>query len=288
MKPMAPDARPPPAIDAHRRARCDRARRRRHGRRRRRPQGIRRQDRQGEGTEARDPRRSDRPLGEGRAGGQRESYRKRAVAAVRYAFKPLMRTPAADLTGEMVEATLDKAITRGPAAARMAGVSLRTLLRWAVSKRVIATVPTFASRQDRRARAGAERGRAAPPLPGRRDPPRPAREAVPAGDADRLRRSEIGELRWSEVHHLDDPALAELRLPSSRTKTAAGHWVPLSAEARNILLAVPRTEGETFVFPGAKGATHLDDWHRLKQERTRRSASPRWSRGSSTTCDDRW
>ena len=42
------------------------------------------------------------------------------------------------------------------------------------------------------------------------------------------RRTEIGQLRWSEVHHLDDPALAEIRLPSSRTKTGAGHWIPLS------------------------------------------------------------
>ena len=67
-----------------------------------------------------------------------------------------------------------------------------------------------------------------------------------------LRRSEVGELRWAEIHHLDDPALAEIRLPSSKTKTGAGLWAPLSAEARRILLSVPRIDGETFVFPGAK------------------------------------
>ena len=33
----------------------------------------------------------DRPLGAGRAGAQRDSYRKRAPASVRYTFKPMMQ-----------------------------------------------------------------------------------------------------------------------------------------------------------------------------------------------------
>ena len=166
----------------------------------------------------------------------------------------MMRTPAVDLTGEAIEAVLDEAIARGQAAARMAGVSLRTLLRWAVSKRAIVTAPTFTlpAKTAERERVLSEDDlrrlyQAAGMLLGLRG--KLFRLVMLLG----LRRSEVGELRWSEVHHLADPALAEIRLPSSRTKTGAGHWVPLSAEARRILLSVPRIEGETFVFPGAKG-----------------------------------
>jgi hypothetical protein len=65
---------------------------------------------------------------------QRGSYRRRATASIRYAFKTLMKTPVADLTGEVIETVLDEAKGRGPAAARMVGVSLRTCLRWGASK----------------------------------------------------------------------------------------------------------------------------------------------------------
>ena len=41
-----------------------------------------------------------------------------------------MKTPVAGLSGEAIETVLEEAIRRGPAAARMAGVSLRTCLRW--------------------------------------------------------------------------------------------------------------------------------------------------------------
>jgi integrase len=73
--------------------------------------------------------------------------------------------------------------------------------------------------------------------------------------------------RWSEIHNLADPALAEIRLPSSRTKTGSGHWIPLSDEARRILMSVPRASYD-YVFPGAggklPGQVPFDDWHRLK------------------------
>jgi integrase len=80
-----------------------------------------------------------------------------------------------------------------------------------------------------------------------------------------LRRSEVGKLRWADIHNLDDPALAEIRLPPSKTKTSAGLWTPLSGEARCILLPIPRTDSE-FVFFGSKSGTSFDDWHRLKAE----------------------
>jgi integrase len=200
---------------------------------------------------------------------QRDSYRKRALASVRYTFRPMMRTPITDLSGEAIEAVLDEAIKRGPAAARMAGVSLRTCLNWGVSKRILAaavkfTVPGKTAERERVLAEGELRGlyAAAGTLP------------APRGQLFRLvmllglRRSEVGGLRWSEVHDLGNPELAELRLPPSRTKTSLGHWTPLPDEARRILLSVPRTS-ETFVFPSAAGKTSgqtpFNDWNRVKQ-----------------------
>ena len=196
---------------------------------------------------------------------QRGSYRRRATASIRYAFKTLMKTPVADLTGEAIETVLDEAKGRGPAAARMAGVSLRTCLRWGASKRVLAAAPTFTLPEKT-----AERERVLGEDELRRLYAAAGTLADLRGKLFRLvmltgcRRTEIGQLRWSEVHRLDDPALAEIRLPPSRTKSGAGHWIPLSEEARRILLSVPRADS-AFVFPG-RGEASFDDWHRLKQE----------------------
>ena len=200
---------------------------------------------------------------------QRDSYRKRALASVRYTFRPMMRTPITDLSGEAIKAVLDEAIKRGPAAARMAGVSLRTCLNWGVSKRILAAAVKFAvpgktAERERVLAEGELRGlyAAAGTLPAPRG--QLFRLAMLLG----LRRSEVGGLRWSEVHDLGNPELAELRLPPSRTKTSLGHWTPLPDEARCILLSVPRTS-ETFVFPSAAGKrpgqTPFNDWNRLKQ-----------------------
>ena len=197
---------------------------------------------------------------------QRESYQKRAPASVRYTFRPMLRTLAADLSGEAIEATLDEALPRGPAAARMAGVSLRTALNWAVSKRIIAVAVKFAvpdkTAERERVLPEDELGRlyAAAGTRGLRG--KLFRLVMLTG----CRRTEIGELRWAEVHNLDDPTLAEIRLPSSRTKTGAGDWIPLSDEARRILLSVPRVGDSEFVFPGAKTRTSFNDWARLKAE----------------------
>ena len=127
------------------------------------------------------------------------------------------------------------------------------MLRWAVSKRAIVTAPTFTlpAKTAERERVLSEDDlrrlyQAAGMLLGLRG--KLFRLVMLLG----LRRSEVGELRWSEVHHLTDPAMAEIRLPSSRTKAAAGYWVPLSAEAPSILLSVPRIEGERLCFRARK------------------------------------
>ena len=90
--------------------------------------------------------------------------------------------------------------------------------------------------------------------------------------------------RWSEIHNLADPALAEIRLPSSRTKTGSGHWIPLSDEARRILKSVPRASHD-YVFPGAggklPGQVPFDDWHRLKADIDAAVGEPAFAMGYS-------
>jgi integrase len=68
------------------------------------------------------------------------------------------------------------------------------------------------------------------------------------------RRSEIAELRWSEVDG------NQLKLSAERMKGKDAHIVPLSAKAREIIAALPRT-GE-FVW-GAAPISHFD---RIKRE----------------------
>jgi integrase len=197
---------------------------------------------------------------------QRDSYRNRAPASIRLTFRAMMKTPAADLAGEAIEAALNEAVARGPSAARMAGVSLKTCLRWCVSKRIIAMAPNFAVPPKT-----AERERVLTEDEMRRLYAAAGTLADMRGKIFRLvmlvglRRSEVGKLRWADIHNLDEPALAEIRLPPSKTKTSAGLWTPLSGEARYILLSIPRTDSG-FVFFGSKSGTSFDDWHRLKAE----------------------
>ena len=156
---------------------------------------------------------------------------------------------------------LDEAKGRGPAAARMAGISLRTCSRWGASKRVLAAAPTFTLPEKT-----AERERVLGEDELRRLYAAAGTLADLRGKLFRLvmltgcRRTEIGQLRWAEVHRFDDPALAEIRLPPSRTKSGAGHWIPLSEQARRVLLSVPRVGDSEFVFPGAKTGTSFNDW----------------------------
>ena len=105
---------------------------------------------------------------------------------------------------------LDEALRAWPAAARMAGVSLRTALAGGIERTIVVAANLRGSHQDRRARAGAPQrmicaGSIQPPgcrgLRGKLF----RLVMLPA-----CRRSEVGELRCAEVHHLDDPTLADV------------------------------------------------------------------------------
>jgi integrase len=65
------------------------------------------------------------------------------------------------------------------------------------------------------------------------------------------RRSEIGDLEWSEV----DFGKALLTIPGKKMKGRHEHRLPLVPEAIEILRAMPRFEGNPFVFGGRHGFT---------------------------------
>ena len=64
------------------------------------------------------------------------------------------------------------------------------------------------------------------------------------------RRSEVANLAWHELD-LTDPASATVRLAAERTKNAVARTIPLSAAARDIILALPRSG--PYCFPSASG-----------------------------------
>lgn len=67
------------------------------------------------------------------------------------------------------------------------------------------------------------------------------------------RTSETLRARWSEV----DLEAATWIIPPERMKARREHRVPLSAAALDILRDVPRLEGESFIFPGARAGRPL-------------------------------
>jgi integrase len=77
------------------------------------------------------------------------------------------------------------------------------------------------------------------------------------------RRDEIGDLRWSEIRDLDEPARARIELPAERCKNKTAHTIPLSAEAVEILKAIPRREGRDLVFGRGKGG--FAGWSKSKK-----------------------
>ena len=67
-----------------------------------------------------------------------------------------------------------------------------------------------------------------------------------------------GEARlatWAEI----DLATKTWSIPGERMKSGRGHSVPLSAEAVDLLEALPRMEGSDLLFPGARAGKPLSD-----------------------------
>jgi integrase len=77
------------------------------------------------------------------------------------------------------------------------------------------------------------------------------------------RKSELLDLEWSNV----DLEQRTLRIP--RTKAGRVHWLPLSGAAVSMLEALPREEGNPYVFPGRKAGSSLVNvekaWERIRK-----------------------
>ena len=84
------------------------------------------------------------------------------------------------------------------------------------------------------------------------------------------RRAEVAGITWKEV----DFETALWRIPSTRTKNARGHDVPLSGEAKAILANVDSRDGRTLVF--GEGSGPFSGWSKSKERLDRRSGVTEW------------
>jgi integrase len=169
--------------------------------------------------------------------GQRRDYATGAYRRVIHHFPGLMNVPAHLIDRKEVRRAVEAArLKAGPAAARNAVVSLKSAFKWALGEDLIDSDPL--------------NGYKLPPKTGDRERVLEIDEArrmwdaagrleYPGGPFVRLlmltgcRRSEIAGLRWEEI--VNDPDGPAIRIPSARTKTGAGHRVPLSNAALAVL-----------------------------------------------------
>lgn len=74
------------------------------------------------------------------------------------------------------------------------------------------------------------------------------------------RTSEVLNAEWHEV----DIAKATWQIPAERMKTNREHRVPLSEQAMNLLLSLPRVKGNNHIFPGMKAGRPLSNMSLLQ------------------------
>jgi integrase len=197
---------------------------------------------------------------------RRPGYAVRAYRGVEQTFKALLDTPAAALTRADVRKWLEQRRTPktkrspgrgarfsgGPAAVRNAAASLHAAYRWALGEELIDQDPLNGLKLPART---ADRERVLTTDETRRIYAAAGRLDYPAQQFIRLllltgcRRAEIAGLRWDEIMTEADGARA-IVLPPARTKTKAGHHVPLSAKALEVIAecAKARIVGSPYVL----------------------------------------
>jgi integrase len=200
---------------------------------------------------------------------QRPDYAKAAHRRVIQHFGRLLDIPAHLIDRKEVRRAVEVAREEaGAAGARNGLVSLKSAFSWALSHDLIDANPLT--------------GFKAPPATASRERVLSLGEArrvwsaalglpYPGGPVVRLllltgcRRSEIAGLRWEEVKRdADDP---RIELPSARTKTGAGHRVPLSKAALQMIdecYNSHRIVGSPYVFT-SDGAVAFRNWARIKE-----------------------
>jgi integrase len=207
--------------------------------------------------------------------GLRPAYAERALGNVERNFSHLFGVPAASLTTKQVKAALakmhDKTKGRrrargGPAATRNAAVSLKAAYAWAFDEEIIEENPLrdlkLPENGKNRERFLSEAEalmvyRAAGRLPN------PAKQFVRLLMLTGARRQEIAALKWSEI--ADEADGKVITLAGERTKTGAGHRVPLSQAARDVIAECERNRivGSPYVFT-SDGYRHFANFGRVK------------------------
>jgi integrase len=188
---------------------------------------------------------------------RRPGYAVRAAANVERTFKGLLDVPAAALARPDVRNALEAKRTQktkrssgrgsrvegGPAAVRNAAASLRAAYRWALSEELLDADPLNGLKLPART---ADRDRVLTVDEARRIYAAACALPYPTGHFVRLlmltgmRRSEAAGLRWDEIATEGEGGAKAIELPPARTKTGAGHHVPLSGTALEVIAECTR------------------------------------------------
>jgi integrase len=155
----------------------------------------------------------------------------------------------------------------GPHAARHALAAVRRLFAWAVDRDELAASPCERVKSAEVHGAAEQRKRVLTDEEVRRVWAAAENTLYPFGPLIRVlmltgqRRSEIAGASWSEV----DLERAVLEIPAERMKADAGHVVPLTPKAIEILAGLPRFKASNFLFSGATGAKPFSGFSAAKK-----------------------
>jgi integrase len=203
---------------------------------------------------------------------KRESYAAEAVRAIKVAFPKQLPLPAADLDRATVVRVLDNMTKDGkPAMAARTAAYGRACYQWAMRRGSLSTNP-FANLP------------VAPTVKRDRVLSDPELRAIWQATAKpgsfnlivrtlmltAQRRDEVAEMAWPELS--DD--FQVWTIPASRAKNGQDSVVPLSPQAKAIIEAAPRYEGNPLVFPGERGA--YSGWSQSKKRLDQRCGVKDW------------
>jgi integrase len=185
---------------------------------------------------------------------RRPRYAAEAVRAIRYAFERYLTSPATALTPKAARSILNAIADNGrQSIARLTGAYGRACFAWALYADLVAENPFTGIRLE--AAPSRERVLADQELIA-------IWEATgvwgPYNGIVRLlmltgqRRQEVAGMLWSEL----DAALTAWTIPADRSKNHLAHVVPLSKQARAVLMGQLRIYNDNRVFAGFLGFAH--------------------------------
>ncbi|GBQ82343.1 integrase [Gluconacetobacter johannae DSM 13595] len=194
---------------------------------------------------------------EAREGERRESYLNEAKAALLRAFPDWRKQPASSITvADAVKALDAIREAKSVVTANRALAYARAAYGWAVKRQKLTINPfqgleRLGREQSRERVLTVTELRAIWEACGKITPTLGAYVRVLMLTLQR--REEVASMRWAELDDLENPTT--WTLPRERAKNGRTHVVHLSAPVREIIRALPRIEGNPFVFAGrAKGS----------------------------------